>query len=65
MEYKFIITGKDSFKGATAQLCPIEIMVMRDALNEYVCNADIHALDRKIAENMLQLMWEEEERLIG
>ena len=65
MKYEFIITGEDSFKGANAQLCPIEIMVMRDALNEYVCNADIHGLDRKIAERMLQIMWEEEERLIG
>ena len=64
MKYKFIITGEDSFKGATAELCPIEIMVMRDALGEYVCNADAHGLDRRIAERMLQSMWEEEEKLI-
>ena len=64
MKYKFIITGEDSFKGATAELCPIEIMVMRDALSEYVCNADAHGLDRRIAERMLQSMWEEEEKLV-
>ena len=63
MRYEFMITGKDTFKGAKAELCPIEIMVMRDALNEYICNADIHVLDRKVAENMVQLMWEEEEKL--
>ena len=63
MRYEFMITGEDTFKGAKAELCPIEIMVMRDALNEYICNADIHVLDRKVAENMVQLMWEEEEKL--
>lgn len=63
MKYEFVIVDDDHFKGAKAELSPIEIMIMRDALSEYIINADIHMLNRKIAERMVQLMWEEEEKL--
>ena len=63
MGYEFVITGEDTFKSTQMILCPIEILVLRDALQEYVLNADIHILDRKVAEHMIELMWEEEEKL--